>query len=660
MPSALCANAADDHRLDISFLFHFNQDLVPEAKVAAIAGYVGLLEVLRAHPDLPFQIQISGTLLNSLMWFDPRPIELIREGVESGQFEILGSTYSQNVMHASDDPWTNGKQIQVHRELLNKYFDVKPAGFWNPERVWTQSFVELLTGYGYDYTMVESHILRHSGITGPLDRVRKTRLGSDSLFVVHDNERFKEVFDQTVRGLPIDSLLFFLTERYEADAQDEFLVAYFQDAEATGFWQYGEGKDPAPTWRRLDTLLTVLKSTDWINVTTAERFLKQPRVYEEVSPIADGQAAWMIDFAKAAGYEDWYDYLARDSLIQDFRTVLDEVRDSLRAVEQTVVAAAALPAARHLFERAVRTFVSHEYEFGASWYWTPYWSDFYLAREALVSLRAVRHAAASSSSSYLKDINRDGVEEIVLVDPENMVVLTPFGGRLLYWFDLAAGETVVGNENFSYYFERYVDGGRYIPPLRGTKEVFPYRRHNAVYPEIFDMSFQIRRRALNDWLYVGGKPADSLVFARYDFELGQHEVRFTYDGGGFSISKVVGLRRGNSIEVSYVIRNLSNRAQAVTFVVENGLSPSYISIMDGGPSVLEYRGGAGSAFDPMATRGVRNVETGATLYFEFADDPFYMESEPVVFGLELNPRYEFRIEPGQERSLRFALKRTRD
>jgi hypothetical protein len=59
----------EQRQLDVSFLFHFNQDLVPTGPAAAQVAYTGLITTLRANAEIPFQLQISGTLLNNLHWF---------------------------------------------------------------------------------------------------------------------------------------------------------------------------------------------------------------------------------------------------------------------------------------------------------------------------------------------------------------------------------------------------------------------------------------------------------------------------------------------------------------------------------------------------------------------------------------------------------------
>lgn len=658
--NAISAQDAVERQLDVSLLFHFNQDLVPSAGMASQVAYKGLLETLRKHPGTPVQIQISGTLLNALAWMDPRAIELVREGFQSGQFEILGSTYSQNVMYASGDSWTNSLQIETHRQLLKQHFDVEPVGFWNPERVWTQSFVDLLAQNGYEYTFVEGHILEDSDPQRPLHVTRSTSSGDSELTIIHDDQTIIGLFDGARDSGNPDSLLTYLRGLYEADTEDRFLVAYCQDAEASGLWQFEQGTDPAAIFANLDTLLTVLENTDWLNVTTGRRFLSENQPAEELSPIVDGQATWMIQFANALGFEDWYEYWMTDSLQALFRPLLQEVRDSLRAVDRDLAALGRPSAASALFDRAVRTFLAHEYEFGASWFWTPTWSDFMLSSETYVSLLAVRHALSPGEAFYTADVNRDGVEEALVAGETDLFVFSPHGGRLLYWFDLEHGESLVGNENASHYVEEYVDGNRYLPQLHGARDVYPWHEARGHHPDIRDRTYQLRRRALNDWLYDGGVLVDSLVFETYDFAFEYGSLTFRHDAGALELTKRIETAADSGMNIEYTILNRSPTDKAVTFMVESGFSPSYVNAMDHGRAALWYWDGEPQEYlSPYSTVGVINRNTGVIVHYVFHDRPFYVEGDEGLFGIELNPRFLFRLEPRGEKVIRFGLRRRR-
>ena len=78
-------------QLRIALLFHFNQNLNQFSHLASQVCYRGLLHVLRRHARLPFAIHISGSLVHALQWFDPEPLQLLADGINAGQFTLLGS-----------------------------------------------------------------------------------------------------------------------------------------------------------------------------------------------------------------------------------------------------------------------------------------------------------------------------------------------------------------------------------------------------------------------------------------------------------------------------------------------------------------------------------------------------------------------------------------
>src|SRR5258708_30780455 len=163
--------------LSLSLVFHFNQHTSEYAEIANRACYRGLLNVLRSHPQLKFNLHLSGTLLRALPWFDVETLKLVREGVAAGQFELLGSTYAQNVPYASDD-WDNAQQIALHRQVLQQMFGVAPAAFWIAERCWRQSLLPLIVDGGYRLAPLEDHLLHAAGLADPLPP--STPLGGQS------------------------------------------------------------------------------------------------------------------------------------------------------------------------------------------------------------------------------------------------------------------------------------------------------------------------------------------------------------------------------------------------------------------------------------------------------------------------------------------------
>ena len=318
-------------QLDVILLFHANQNLVPYGRVGNISCYEGVLEVLRAHPTLKFPLHFSGCLISDLMWSDPYTMDLLRDGVAEGQFEIIGSTYAQNIMYstrvADDDFQFNQHQIAVHKAQIEDVVGASPVSFWNPERVWTQNFVKLLTDNGYDNVQIEDHILWDSGITGSEYFVRTTTYNGETVNVFTDDKTFEGYVNGSVDSGDTTSIMSFLRMLYDEDVDDRMAVCYFEDMEASGLWDYEGGNDPVWNWINLGNLLTAFENDPRIKVTTYTEWLQNHEIYEDITPVVDGAADWM-------GRDAWFAENA-EPLAESYRVFWDGIRDSINAVHST-------------------------------------------------------------------------------------------------------------------------------------------------------------------------------------------------------------------------------------------------------------------------------------------------------------------------------------
>jgi hypothetical protein len=640
-------------QLDAIFLFHANQNLVPYGKAANTACYKGVLNVLRAHPTLKFVIHFSGSLLSDLLWEDPEVIDILREGAQEGQFEIAGSTYIQNIIYSTrsypDDFQFNQHQIATHRDLIESVLGVEPVSFWNPERVWTQNIVKLLADNAYEIVQVEDHILYDSGITGSEYAVRTTSYGGDSVYVFDDDKAFEGAVNGAIDSGDTASVMWFLRNLYDEDVDDRYAVCYHEDMEATGLWDYEGGENPAVDFANLDNLLTALENDPTIKVTTYSEFLLDHEPLEDVTPIVDGAAAWM-------GEDAWF-VENSEPQAEAYRLFFDGIRDTLNAVHLEFAAHAPdTVAARRLFDHGWFTLIAHQYEFAVHGYGgivgTTQWE---LARTALVSAIAAREALFPQSRSAVKDVNGDGIEEIVMITSGDFYVLSRYGGRLLYWFDLEAGVELVGNENFMRsYGESYADDNAYVPVAVGS-EAYPWLSGNMIIPEIQEYRFEARRRCFNDSVFIGGVSAGPLVDSPLAYEIGAGFVRFTYNLGDLTILKTY-TPALHTMNVEYGFQSWSAQALDIELVLENGLSPDCLTVMMAGRASLKYWDGSDtSSVFAQSMPGVVNVASGKGLLFDFGDPPAAISSDVDVFGLEVNPRWSFEIPAGGAASVSLAL-----
>ena len=62
-------------------------------------------------------------------WSNSEALDLVREGIVDGQFEILGSTLAQNIIYSIPSLVDNEVQIELHRKMLKDVLGVEPVGF---------------------------------------------------------------------------------------------------------------------------------------------------------------------------------------------------------------------------------------------------------------------------------------------------------------------------------------------------------------------------------------------------------------------------------------------------------------------------------------------------------------------------------------------------
>ena len=639
-------------QLDVILLFHANQNLVPYGRVGNISCYEGVMEVLRAHPSSKFALHFSGCLISDLMWSDPYTIDLLRDGFSEGQFEIIGSTYAQNIMYSTrvseTDFQFNQNQIAFHKQQIEDVVGASPVSFWNAERVWTQNFVKLFNDNGYENVQIEDHILWDSGITGSEYFVRTTTYDGETVNVFTDDKTFQGYVNGSIDSGDTSSIMGFLRMLYDEDVDDRMAVCYYEDMEASGLWDYEGGNHPAGNWNNLDKLLTAFESDPRIRVTTYAEWLQDHEIYEDITPVVDGAADWM-------GRDAWFIENA-EALAESYRVFWDGIRDTLEAVH------AAFPAhapdtlvARELLDHAWFTLIAHQYEFAVAGYsgiaGTTQWE---LARCALVSARAAREALLGAPRSLVADVNDDGIDEIVLISATDYFVFSRYGGRLLYWFDLEFGKEYVGNENFMRsYGESYTNDNVYVTEAVGT-EAYPWLSGNYIFPEVHTWTFEARRRALNDFIWVDSVDRRTINTVM-SYTSGSDYVEFTYGLPGVHLAKRM-TAGPHELDVSYTFTSSSPSAQDVELQIENGLSPDCLLATLWGRGTLRYSDGADTswALNP-ATRGVANVESDCAVFLEFTDEPDAIAGDENIFGLEVNPEWNFQIPAFGTRAIDFKL-----
>jgi hypothetical protein len=567
--------SSDDNKLDFVFLLHANQANVPYGDVANDLCYYHVLSTMRTHPDLHFPLHISGTLLTDLQWFNQSTVELIRDGVQDGQFEIIGSTFSQNIIYSITENFDNQIQIEKHQQVIDALFSVTPTGFWNPERCWNQTqYIPLLVDAGYEYTFIEDQILAQSVSISGYDefKVRETAVGEKSLNIINDDKTIIEKVDAIAATIAdptdptviqaVDNLISYLYAIYQADINDDYLVFYGQDMEAWGLWQaegspYGSDNINR-VMSRLDYLFTRLEQeSGWLNVVTpAEYFAGLPIGYnfEVVNAYVDGQAQWMQVPSQNAGYNDWFDFNINDSRLIDYRDEFEIARTRLKAIEQYIGEQPSevdvIPANR-LMSFAKFQLSSYQFEFGCIGCYFPW---YYATKLALLTAEAANYSLSPLNHPEViqADWDKDNYDDFILRNQKGLFIFSRYGGRLIAWFDIVQGKVLLSGDIAASYGSI---GGQSYPPPQNTplsnpiEQIDPsdlwgrttksYRIRDKSFVDSIDLSSSGLQDYWNQLYFDSTLTSDSIIFEanlysitltkQYIIEDDQNELKIIYN-----------------------------------------------------------------------------------------------------------------------------------
>ncbi|MBI3242042.1 MAG: hypothetical protein HYZ49_07100 [Chloroflexi bacterium] len=665
--------------LSVALLFHFNQHFNEYAALASRACYRGLLNVLRSHPTLKFNIHISGTLIDALKWLDSSPLDLIRDGLAAGQFELLGSTYAQNIPYASDD-WDNAQQIALHRATLKDTFGVEPTAFWNAERCWRQSLVPVIADGGYRCTLVEDHILREAGATDSF--VFTTHAESKALTVVTDDERLKHKFNLGAWFGRNDQVIRYLRGLAAKPESATMCAAYAEDAEAMGLWGWEAGLTPNQTWAHLDRLLTALEAEPEVKLI---KLSEAPRPKADLTPIPDGSAAWMnASLAKKGapyhedGYTDWLDFNRRSPKLAHFRQTYSIIRAKLLALNEVT------PASQALRRAALYAFCAHQYEFGCIGVGGLNDRGWENARTAVAVALAAKLAEAPSENVLIDDCNGDGSDEVLVCDGKQLMITSAYGGRLLYWFDLTTGQQFVGNQ-LPVIQAAYEGDGHYpvveprrkpwlpdsfapqdsaeqieeTPPTRLGRflpdwvwEGEPLPMQVAVAPKPEGESFMPlfgQTRGFSDHIIVDSGNQEEPPHEWLDSRLEKNGVAFIrYLSDELTIEKSLRFAHGK-VAAAYTVRNHDTRERSVRLRVTNELCPDYAEVIRGGRGALAFLDGEAP--------GVTNTRTGASIVLNSSRAWQSLERREDFCALTIGLTYDFTLSPRSEQKFELKLGR---
>lgn len=128
------------------------------------SSYIPVLKTLLEIPKAHVVLNFSGVTLEIIDNENKEVLDLLKEGIEKGQFELTGCGYSHPIFPLLPVEDTK-KQIEFNLQVMEKTLDYTPKGFWLPELAYDPSLPHLLKRYGFEYIFIDDELY---GVSSPL------------------------------------------------------------------------------------------------------------------------------------------------------------------------------------------------------------------------------------------------------------------------------------------------------------------------------------------------------------------------------------------------------------------------------------------------------------------------------------------------------------
>ncbi len=411
-------------------------------------AYLPMLEALERHPGVHLSLHYTGPLLEWLRAERPDFIDRLRALVAREQVEILGGGYYEPVLVSLPLRDRVGQLIRMGDEL-EALFGHRPSGAWLAERVWEPDLPASLADGGYAWTILDDAHFRAAAIPeedlwGP--------------YTTEDQGEILTVFG-TEQGLryripfrDVEDVIGYLRDHATEDGSR--LGTMGDDGEKFGGWPttyehcWGESR-----W--VDRFFTALEdNAAWLSTVTPSAWLARQRpigrVYIPTGSYAEmGQWALPADEslqfteilhrAEAEGRPEarWL----RGAFWRNFQVKYREINDLHKQMLRTSAAVAAMApgpardaATDHLFQGQSN-----------DCYWHGLFGGIYISHMRLATyehLIAAQDlaltAGGSDSGAEVVDLDMDGLDDVRLWDPGQVIAIDPSDGGGIGGWDIRA------------------------------------------------------------------------------------------------------------------------------------------------------------------------------------------------------------------------------
>ena len=418
------------------------------------AAYRPMLDALDRHPGVRLALHYTGPLLDWLGDERPEFIERLAEIVGRGQVELLGGGYYEPVLASLPERDRVG-QLRKMADEIQRITGRRPRGAWLAERVWEPDLPTALVEGGYGWTILDDNHFRAAAI--PEEKLWGPYTTDDqgSILTVFGTEkglRYRIPFGD------VDDVIGYLRE-HATEAGDR-VGMMGDDGEKFGSWP--------TTWehcwggnRWVDRFFEALEANAaWLTTTTPSDWLdgNPPigRVYVPTASYAE-MGEWslppdesrvfsgLLHAAEAAGRPEarylrggfWRNFQIKYREVNDLHKQMLRTSAKVNAMSPGAARSAALD---HLFQGQSN-----------DCYWHGLFGGVYISHMRLATYehliaaedaadRAARAAGVTPGPDGVRaaDVDFDGIDEVVLATPGQVVVVKPSEGAGIGSWDVRA------------------------------------------------------------------------------------------------------------------------------------------------------------------------------------------------------------------------------
>jgi len=421
-------------------------------------AYFPFIEVLKKYPFMKISIHYSGILWDFFKDRHPEFLEALRELVKKGQLEMMTGGYYEPILAVIPDADKVG-QIKELTQTIQKEMGVTPQGMWLAERIWEPLLPKYLKEAGVEYITIDDYHFKKSGLKEKeLHGYYQTEEDAKVLKIFPGSETLRYI----IPFRPPEETLEYLSRLRNSSRA----AIFADDGEKFGIWPYTYHSVYEEGW--LERFFQLIGDhLDWIEPmplgTYAMRKKPLGRIYLSCSSYME-MDEWSLPTEAMVEYGKVVERLKdlpegeqirrflKGGFWRNFFTKYPESNDLHKRV-------------LHLREKignqkrrpAIKNQDPIPYLYRAQCndaYWHGVFGGLYLPHlrhalyENLIQAEALYDQMAHQEKKWVElerlDFNGDGDEELILKNPEMVLLFSSRGGSLLEMDDRSKAFNILG------------------------------------------------------------------------------------------------------------------------------------------------------------------------------------------------------------------------